>query len=145
MLSLHGNFDDAKTIFLKQERQLFCASICHIFQKRKEKGKKEKRKLSFLAVQGRAVKVFAKKILPEHTRDILRIVRGGDFFCKIHLDLDGPMVLALRGHSLTLLSFFFICVIKSCLIPVAFSCGKGQTQRRLYSLEPALEEWLQIV
>jgi hypothetical protein len=59
-----------------------------IFQKRREKKtEKEKRKLSFLAVLGRAVKVFAKKILPEHTPDILRIVRVEIFFAKFILTL----------------------------------------------------------
>src|SRR5690606_23277414 len=79
-----------------------------IFSKEKRKQKKKKESCRSWLCKAGLSRFLLKKYYP-NTRDILRIVRGGDFFCKIHLDLDGPMVLALRGHSLTLLSFFYLC------------------------------------
>lgn len=86
MLSLHGNFNEAKTTAQSSRDNCSILPSSNIF-KREKKTEKEKRKLSFLAVLGRAVKVFAKKILPEHTPDILRIVRVEIFFAKFILTL----------------------------------------------------------
>ena len=84
------------------------ASLTH-FQKKKEKktAKKNKKESHITGGQGRAVKVFAKKILPEPINYFpLKKVRCGDFFCKTCLDLDSPMRWAVCAH-LSLLAFLF--------------------------------------
>jgi len=43
MLSLHGNFNEAKTTFSRQERQLFLAFIQQYFKREKKTEKRKKK------------------------------------------------------------------------------------------------------
>lgn len=68
------------------------ASLTVIFTKKKEKKpeKKIKKKALLQGGQGRAVKVFAKKILPHRRIFYEGNLCGGDFFCKTKPDLYSP-------------------------------------------------------
>jgi hypothetical protein len=107
MLSLHGNFNEAKTTAQSSRDNCSILPSSNIF-KREKKTEKEKRKLSFLAVLGRAVKVFAKNTtLTTKERNGKSEENWWRFSAKFILTLIARWCW-LVGHSLTLLSFF-IC------------------------------------